>query len=56
MQTHKKKIEKRIYTAGEVIEIPIIKRVKKHIYRKATRSFKINSVNGNTLLGEYINV
>ncbi len=55
MQAHKKQVEKRIYKADETIKIPVVKRVKKGVYRKATRSFKISLVEDNKLHGEYLN-
>ena len=55
MLVRRRKYEKVVYKVGEVIEVPIVKRVEKHVYKKITKPFKIRLINENTLYGEYLN-
>ena len=54
MLVRRRKYEKVVYKIGEVIEVPIVKKVEKYIYKKITKPFKIRLVNGNILYGEYL--
>jgi hypothetical protein len=58
VQAHKRKIEKRVYSVGEVIEIPTMQKVVsgfRWYYKTIIKSFRINRIGkNNELIGEYL--